>query len=280
MSDKMISNEIKKLQSIKASIPLIVRSNIGDWVPGFETWDTTLTDETSSIICTQNFRTLIREYDTNNIDKKIGHFHNDNLVINWKALIDTADIEKLNKIYNGRLRACTWQKRYCTYYTTHSKDPWLHAALFEHELINFVVHHINAVSSDNRRKNIHLLHKIEHDGLNHPGLEERKLMFENPDLYWKKKREELMDEFINELSLIYIESSRNEFIANFAKENLKLTKQILEKAKYYINLGSIVELESNNRKINGHLTTDYLDAYETEKYLKKVRKNVHQMKLF
>lgn len=276
----MITNEIKKLTADKTTIPLIVRSNMGDWIPGFESWETTITSETSAILCTQNFRAKIREYDVRNMDPQIGGFNNGNLVINWRALIDTSDLELINKIYNGRMRACTWQRRYCTYYATITTSPWLHAGLFEHELINFVVHHINAVSSDNRRKNLHLLHKPEHDGLNHPGLEERKIMFENPELYWKTKKEKIMDEFINEMSLIFLEKSKNEFIANFAKENLILTKEILERAKYDINLSSIRESQSNNRKINGHLSNDYLDAYETEKYLKKQKTNSIQLKLF
>lgn len=280
MSDILITNEIKRLKALSTKIPLIVRSNEGDWVPAFEQWETTLTGDTSSIICSQNFRTLIREYDAKNIDPTIGHFHNDNLVIHWKALIDSEDIGQVNKIYDGKLRACTWQRRYCTYYTTKNSAPWLHAALFEHEFINFVVHHINAVSSDNRKRNLHLLPKPEHDGINHPGLEERKLMFENPDLYWKKKKEEAINAFINEIFLIAIENNRNEFIGNFAKENLMLAKEILKIAKYDINLGSIIENQSSNRKINGHLQTEYLDAYETEKYVKKQKTNGIQMKLF
>lgn len=219
-----------------------------------------------------------------NLNPNIGHFHDDNLVINWKALVDEEDIYTINNMYNGKLRACTWQRRYCTYYGGSQELPWLHSTILKQSDGNYVIHHISAVSSDNREKNLHILPKIEHDGINHPDIDERKKMFSDPEAYWIRKKEESINEFIKELSLIFTEEGKHQYIESFAKENLSLIREILIKARYDINLSMIKENKSRNRSLNSHLQSEYLDAYETINYLKKQKTKKQQvegqMKIF
>lgn len=265
----MITNEIKKITDETFELPLIIRSDEEGWIPTFDLWTTKIYEDTSYIESIQNFRAKLMDYSTKEINQRIGYYDGTNLVIYWKTLVDTIDLVKINKIYNGKLRACSWQKRYCTYFGIRSDMPWLHTAILECDKLDYVIHHINGVSLDNRRRNLHILPKREHDSINHPSLDERKIMFANPKEYWQKRKELAINEFITQLSLIITENGRNDFIAKFAKENLTLTKEILEIAKIYINLSSIKSSVSENRILNSHLDNDYLDAYEIEKYLKK-----------
>lgn len=232
-------------------------------------WTTKIIDDISYIECPQYFRTRLKNYSIEELNPKIGCYDGNNLTIYWKILIDIADLIKINKIYNGKLRACCWQKRYCTYFGTSSDTPWLHSIILECDRLGYVVHHINGVSVDNRRQNLHILPKNEHDSINHSMLDERKLMFADPQAYWQTRKETAINQFINQLTLIIIDEGRIAFITKFAKENITLTKEILELAKIYINLSSIKSKVLENRILNPHLDTNYLDAYEIEKYLKK-----------
>lgn len=160
--------------------------------------------------------------------------------------------------------------------------PWLHTVIADCNLPGYVVHHINGVSVDNRRKNLHILPKREHDSINHPGLKERKEMFANPAEYWKKRKNLAIDKFIIQLSLIITDEARSNFIAKFAEENLDLTKKILEAARFYLNLRSIKSTDSQNRSLNPHLSSDYIDAYELERFLLKntPKSSENQLRLF
>lgn len=143
----------------------------------------------------------------------------------------------------------------------------MHSIILEHHKNGHVVHHINGVSVDNRKQNLQILPKREHDGIDHVGLDERKKMFENPESYWRDRKRLAINDFLIEMSLIITEDVKDNFIGRFAEENIVLAKEILEAAKYYINLGQIHPHISENRKLNSHLGTDYLDTYEIGKYL-------------
>ncbi len=280
----MITNTIKRIEEKTIEVPLIIRANESNWVPTFDIWSTKINEDTSYIDCTQNFRSKLKNYSTTKIDFKIGHYDGNNLVIYWKALVDSADVVEINKIYSGKLRVCSWQRRYCTYFGTSSEKPWLHAVILGYNKPDYVVHHINCVSVDNRRKNLHLLPKKEHDSINHPLLPERKRMFANPKDYWRKRKMLAINEMVTQLALFITDEGRANYIAKFAEENRALTKEILEAAKIYINLSSIKSIPSKNRILNAHLTTEYLDTYEIEKHLKskflKSKKLEGQLKLF
>lgn len=268
-SDIMITNKINKVDEETIELPLIIRATEGDWVPDFDIWPTKIDGDTSYINCTQNFGSKLRHYTNTEIDSRIGYFDNDNLVIHWKALVDSETLKMINKIYRGKLRATCWQRRYATYYGTSSDMPWLHSVVLEHDEPGYIKHHINGVSSDNRRQNLHSLLKREHDSIDHPTLYERKQMFADPKGYWRARKSSDVNEFIRELALIIADGGcQNNFIAKFAEENIALAREILEYARYDINLSSVKCRPSKNRTINSHLNTDYLDAYELEKYLK------------
>jgi len=169
-------------------------------------------------------------------------------------------------LYNGKLRATCWPKRYCTYFSTGSNVPWLHSNLVKHE-IGYEIHHINGVSSDNRLENLHFLTKKEHNSLSHPLIDERKKMFLDPKTYWKKRKLQAIATFVLELGLIITEENRQKFIIEFAKFNLPLANEILSFSNLPINLTNIEHGKAQNRADNPHLPTDYLDAYEIEKYI-------------
>lgn len=266
----MISNAICKLNTGTINVPVIVRADIDEWVPTFDLWKTTVSKETSYIDCTQNFGTKLKNYIHTPINSEIGYYSPDGkLVIHWKAIIDTGDISLVHAAFNGKLRGINWQKRYCTYFNTGSRTPWLHSVILNHSTKGQVVHHINGVSVDNRKQNLHILPKIEHDSIDHPKLYERKMMFADPEAYWKQRRALAIDKFINELNLIIVKEYQKDFISKFAGSNIELAKEILELAKMYINLNNIHSQLSYNRLLNAHLNKDYLDAYEIEKYLKQ-----------
>lgn len=146
--------------------------------------------------------------------------------------------------------------------------PWLHSVIANYNNPGLVVHHINGVSIDNRQRNLHVLPKREHDSINHPLMAERKEMFTNPSEYWQKRKNLAIEKFIIELSLIITDETKNDFIARFAQENLELTKKILNAARIYINLSQIKSNNSENRSLNPNLSSDYLDSYEIEKFLR------------
>lgn len=267
----MISNTIFKLKAGTINVPIIVRAEMEGWVPKFDLWTTDVDNNTSYIDCTQNFGTKLKNYAHVPIDSEIGYYSDDGkLVIYWKAIIDSEDIHIIHDAFRGKLRGINWQKRYCTYFNTGSKSPWLHSVVLHHNTLGQVVHHINGVSVDNRKQNLHILSKIEHDSINHAKLEERKLMFEAPKEYWEHRKAAAIDNFINELNLIILRQYQEDFIGNFAVNNIELAKEILEIAKIYINLSGIRINPSKNRMLNSHLNKNYLDAYEIEKYLKQV----------
>jgi hypothetical protein len=268
-SDNMITNQINRIDKKIIEVPLIIRDDYEGWVPTFDIWPTTIDEETSYIDSTQSFGAKLKHYKTTKIDPRIGYFENDNLVIYWKTLINSEDLEKVNSTFNGKLRGTCWKKRYCTYFTTDSSMPWLHSVIVGCDSPDKVVHHIDGVSLDNRRKNLHILPKREHDSINHPGLDVRKLMFANPEEYWKIRRQIAVNEFIRQLALIFTFEGQASFIAKFAKENEQLVKEILEAARFDMNLSSLQYMDSENRRLNSHLRPEYLDAYEIEKYLKK-----------
>jgi len=265
----MLANKIIPVEQDEFSLPVIIRSNQEGWIPTFDLWSTKIKDEASYIDCSQIFRKNIKGYDPSPINPMIGHYsETGDLVIYWKALIDRASINEVNAAYHGKLRATSWQKRYCTYFSLGSSTPWLHSVVLDFVEADFVVHHINGVSADNRIKNLHILPKREHDGINHPGLEIRKAMFTNPDDYWQERKNLALNDFIKELSLIIIDESKSEFIAKFAKENKALALEILRQTKLDINLSQVRECKSANRLRNLHLPVSYLDTYEIEKYLR------------
>jgi hypothetical protein len=267
----MISNTILKLKSGTLNVPIITRSNIDGWIPEFDLWTTNVGNNASFIDCTQNFGAKLQNYAHVPIDPEIGYYSNSGkLVIHWKAIIDSEDVNLIHDAFNGKLRGINWQKRYCTYFNTGSKSPWLHSVVLRHNTPGQVVHHINGVSVDNRKENLHILPKREHDSINHAKLEERKLMFENSEEYWQKRKAIAIDRFINELGLILLSNYQEDFVGNFAIDNIELAKEILEIAKININLSNVNVKSSKNRFLNSHLNSNYLDTYEIEKYLKRV----------
>lgn len=279
----MITNIVKRIDEETLGIPVIVRTNKESWIPTFELWTTKINGNTSYIDCTQNFSTKLKKYEARNLDSQIGCVNNDILIIYWKTLIDTVSINEINNVYTGKLRVTNWQRRYCTYFTTNSKMPWLHSVILGVNEPEYVIHHINAVSADNRLKNLHILPKWEHDSINHPQLYERKKIFANPEKYWYEDKEMQISKFVSELSLIITDEGKNNFIANFATENMALTKEILEKAKIYFNLNAVKTKISKNRHLNFHLDINYLDSYELKKYLKvygSYKTEQKQLKLF
>jgi hypothetical protein len=216
------------------------------------------------------------------IDPEIGYYKGEDLYICWRCLVNNDSLKAINTIYKGKLRATTWPGRYSVYYGSgNGKRIWLHSVVLGYyepyeETIDlngtkYVVHHLNCVSSDNRLENLHFLPKSEHTSALHPSLEIRKEMFAEPREYWQKRKDLAINEFITELALIITDGGKNKFIADFAKENMALTKEILEFARYYINLSSVKAVESKNRSLNSHLNKDYLDAFELEKYLGKYK---------
>lgn len=265
----MISNIIKKIDEDIIEVPLLVRASQEGWVPDFDIWSTKISGDTSYIDCTQSFGAKLKHYATTDIDPRIGHFDGDNLIIYWKALIDSESIDVINSVYSGKLRATCWRERYCTYFATGSESPWLHTTILDNGNPGHVVHHIDYVSLDNRRQNLHILPKTEHDGISNPPLEERRLMFTDPQKYWQDRKKEAVERFIEELALIILFEQKAKFVAKFAKENLTLAKEILEAARFDISLRFVRNKPNTNRNLNQHLPADYLDAYEIEKYLKK-----------
>jgi hypothetical protein len=280
----MITNAIKKIDNGTIEIPVIVRADQEGWIPTFEIWSTKVDENTSYIDCTQSFRPKSKKYHTSEIDPRIGYYENNNLFIHWKSLVNNSDLDLINATYNGKLRICYWQNRYCVYFGTGSNLPWLHSTILEDSQPGDVKHHINGVPEDNRLQNLHRLPKREHDSINHPDLNERKLMFANPQEYWKMRKSVDIDKFITQLALIITFEGQAEFIAKFAKENIQLAREILQAARICINLNSVKPEKSKNRILNPHLSDDYLDAYEIEKYLRKYtpKSNVTegQLKLF
>jgi len=278
----MISNKIVKIDDDKILVPVIVRSDQEGWVPSFELWQTKVEEGTSYIDCPQNFRNGVKLYHLEKLDNELGFYNQEQLVINWKALISDDAIHKINATYQGKLRACYWYKRYCVYFSQSSKMPWLHGTVLNSPE-GYVIHHINSVSVDNRNRNLHILPKREHDSITDPDLATRKIMFANPDSYHEQRKKRAIEDFITQMARIIVEEHRNQFIAKFALENIALTKEILEVAKIYLNLSTIKNKPTENRLLNQHLNQDYLDAYEIEKYLKgETPKNINdnQLRLF
>lgn len=278
----MITNIIKTIEKDTISVPIITKSKNGDWVPSFELWETKIDTDTSYIDCSQNFRAKLKDYDVTYLESMIGLIEDEILIIHWKALINSEDVNLINQTYSGKLRATSWQRRYCTYFSTSSNMPWLHTTLMQYNDSDYVVHHIDGVSVDNRKKNLHLLPKREHDSINHAGLEERKKMFLDPKQYWIDRKKEAVDILAGQLASIITTEGQIDFIENFALENKRLAKEVLEKAKVHINLSCIKETPSKNRIINSHLREEYLDTYEIEKYLKIYEPKISekQLKLF
>jgi hypothetical protein len=272
-SDIMITNTISRIDNDIIEVPLIIRDDYEDaskdWIPTLDIWPTKIDGDTSYIDCTQSFRPNLKDYKVTEIDPRIGRYDWDNLVIYWKALVNSDDLHIINKAYKGKLRACIWQRRYAVYFSTGSKVPWLHSVIFDCNEPDHVKHHINGVSVDDRRENLHILPKVEHDSINHPTLDIRKQMFADPKEYWERRKVLAVNEFIKELALIITFDGQANFIAKFAEENMALAKEILEAAKLYINLSSVKTRDSRNRTLNPHLRPNYLDAYEMEKYLRK-----------
>jgi hypothetical protein len=112
------------------------------------------------------------------------------------------------------------------------------------------------------------LPKREHDSINHPNLDERKLMFANPEEYWKKRKEVAVNEFVMLLASVITSGNKGDLISIFAKQNMELAKEILKAAKTEINLLSVKPISNSNRDLNPHLRGTYLDTYEIEKFLK------------
>jgi len=94
-------------------------------------------------------------------------------------------------------------------------------------------------------------------------------MFFDSQTYWQERKKLAITDFIVEMSLIIMDDARNDFVGKFAEENAALAKEILEVAKYHINLNHTSSKISENRRLNPHLENDYLDTYEIEKYLVK-----------
>jgi len=265
----MITNLVKKIDTDIIEVPVIVRAEEKGWVPTFDIWQTKVQGDISYIDCTQTFGTKSKKYQTTDVDPRVGYYNGQDLIIYWKALVDSADLGIINEIYKGKLRATSsWDGRYCTYFGKSSTEPRLHSVILPASEPNYVVHHINEVAVDNRRQNFHLLPKAEHDKINNSKLSERKKMFRDPESYWQARKRLDINDFIMAFANIISEDSRNEFIAKFAVENMDLVKEILEVAKLYINLSGVNPKKSKNRLLNQHLPNDYLDAYEIEKYLK------------
>jgi hypothetical protein len=274
----IITNTIKKINEEIIEIPLIIRSNQKGWVPTFDIWPTKIDEDTSFIDCTQNFRPKLKKYYIMEINPKIGYYDGINLFIFWKALVNTADLDKINRIYNGKLKATCWQNRYCTYYGTDNDMQRLHSVILYYYEQGYVIHHIDGVASDNRHRNLHILPKREHDSITHPCLDERKKMFADPQKYWRTRKILAIDQFVKELSLLIMNEWQGDFIAKFAEENIALAKEIMDAARIYFNLSHLKTKVSRNRELNFHLRSDYLDTYEIEKYLKKCV--IKQLKFF
>jgi hypothetical protein len=266
----MITNPIKTCDSTRLEIPQIVRVDTNDWIPSFDLWSTETYSDTCYIECTQRFGAKLKNYIHSPIDPKIGYYDaSDKLVVHWKAIIDIDSINLIHNAFRGKLRGICWQKRYCVYYNTGSKTPWLHSVIMEQFTPNYVVHHVNGVSSDNRKQNLHVLPKKEHDSINHPTLLERKKMFENPTQYWNERRTKAILSLLNELELITSFEHQANFIDSFARNNLALAKEILLLAQLSINLSHIKTSASSSRTMNSHLPNNYLDTYEIEQFLIK-----------
>ena len=278
----MITNNIKEITNNIISVPSLVRADEEGWVPTFELWSTKIDTDTSYIECNQFFSPIKENFLKISYDEQIGYYNNEGkFIINWKALIDTEDISRVNAFYKGKIRGTTWRKRYCTYFGEGSHRPWLHSILFDFNLPGYEIHHSNGASFDNRKRNLHRLPASEHKAINHPGIEERKKMFADPAGYWQKRKAYLVEEFILELALITNDEARNDFIRRFAIENKELTIEILEVAKIMIRLNGIKNEKSENRRLNPHLSKDYLDAYDLDKYLNKYgSKQRMQLRLF
>lgn len=280
--DSMIKNKIVTLEEGIIKVPVIVRSPKGDWMPAFEMWETKVKEGDLAILRTQSFRKNIKDFDTESVTNEIGYFKGEDLYVKWITLINKKSLQTVNEYYSGYLTACSWQRRYCVYFGAGSNTKWLHSIVSDKISPDYVDHHINGVSLDNRNTNLHNLKKIDHDSINHPGVEERKIMFKDPDLYWKTKKEELMEEFTHIIRFLHTEEGIRDFIENFGVANLALTKELLKRSQRNLNLAGLVEKTAESRILNPQLSDDYLSSYEMEKYIKKLRmkKNTSQLKIF
>jgi len=276
----MLSNKTHQITSSVFEFPILTRADTDGWLHSFDLWETTINDA-SYIACPQKFGPTQQSDIVTN--PKIGHYKNNELFIHWKALIDTEDMDLVHSAYNGRLRACYWRRRYCVYFAGGNNRTWLHSAVLNFIENGNVVHHINSVSIDNRKKNLQIMDKIEHDTIDHPKLDEREIMLTDPDKYWKQRKEQAIQDFIFEISLILNDDEKNNFVGEFARHNLILASDILDIIRMDVNLQRFRYQPSETRILNPHLSDDYLDSYEIEKYLKLTKpktKNEYQTRLF